>query len=189
MLESGGGGGDFYARVKITPARTPTRRDTSPVGEAFGGSKTRLRVPQFSGKTSRSPTRRSCDLSLASLDHVLTTARPSPKRRLLRKGGVLVLTLNNRRSWWKAVLSRTAYLRRREEEIAREHYFQWSFSECESHLAEFVPVRRIYTTTFVPYVPHLWRPLLPASDLFGRPLLRKYGANIIALCRKPGEEA
>ena len=66
-----------------------------------------------------------------------------------------------------------------------EHYIQWSFVECESHLKEFIPVRQIYTTTFLPFIPQVWRPLLPISDLFGRPLFRKYGANIVAVCQKP----
>jgi ubiquinone/menaquinone biosynthesis C-methylase UbiE len=125
-------------------------------------------------------------LSIASLDHIPDYRKALAEvSRLLRKGGVFILTLNNRRSWWKVLLSRTGYLKRREEEIAREHYFQWSFSECESRLAEFIAVRHIYTTTFVPFIPRLWRALLPVADLFGRPLLRKYGANIIAVCQKP----
>jgi SAM-dependent methyltransferase len=128
-------------------------------------------------------------LSIASLDHIpdYRTALAEVSR-LLRKGGIFILTLNNRRSWWKVLLSRTAVLKRREEEIAREHYFQWSFSECESNIAEYIPVRHIYTTTFVPFIPHLWRPLLPVSDVLGRPLLRQYGGNIIGVCRKPGKD-
>src|SRR5688572_16010506 len=68
-------------------------------------------------------------LSIASLDHVPDWRKALVEvSRLLRKGGIFVLTLNNRRSWWKALLARTDYLKRREEEIAREHYFQWSYS-------------------------------------------------------------
>lgn len=128
-------------------------------------------------------------LSIASLDHIPDYRQAlSEVRRLLRKGGILILTLNNRRSWWKTLLARSAYLRRREEEIAREHYFQWSFSECETHLAEFIPVRHVFTMTFVPFIPHLWRLLLPLSDFFGRLFFRNYGANIIAVCQKPAKD-
>ena len=126
-------------------------------------------------------------LSVAALDHIPDHRKALGEvRRLLRKGGIFILTINNRRSWWKVLLSRTNYLKRREAEIAREHYFQWSFSECESHLAEFIPVRNIFTSTFIPFVPHVWRPLLPLSRLIGRPLLRRYGGNIIVVCQKAG---
>ena len=189
VLEIGGGSGSFYPRVKnnvrtyinVEPGHIPLS------GEALE----RLKDPSYmclkcSAEDIPLPDE-SVDviLSIASLDHVPDYRKAlAEARRLLRKGGILILTLNNRRSWWKVLLSRTAYLKRREEEIAREHYFQWSYSECESHLAEFIPVRRIYTTTFVPFIPRVWRPLLHVSDLFGRPLLRRYGANIIAVCQK-----
>jgi ubiquinone/menaquinone biosynthesis C-methylase UbiE len=190
VLEIGGGRGEFYAHVKnhartyinVEPGRVPLS------GEALE----RLKDPGYmclkcSAEDIPLPDE-SVDviLSIASLDHVPDYRKAMAEvSRLLRKGGVLIVTLNNRRSWWKAMLARTAYLKRREEEIAREHYFQWSFSECETRLAEFIPVRHIYTMTFVPFIPYLWRLLLPLSDLFGRPLLRKYGANIIAVCQKP----
>lgn len=126
-------------------------------------------------------------ISTASFDHIPDYRRAlSEVRRLLRRDGVLLLTLNNRRSWWKLLLARTDYLRRREEEIAREHYIQWSFAECEAHLSEFLRVSRMGTTTFLPYVPKIWRYALPASDLLGPLLLRRYGAYIVAVCRKAG---
>ncbi|MBA3713608.1 MAG: methyltransferase domain-containing protein [Pyrinomonadaceae bacterium] len=193
VLEIGGGNGGFYdglrnkARtyINVEPGRIPLS----------GKALERIKDPRYmclkcSAEDIPLPDE-SVDviLCIASFDHIPDYRKALGEvRRLLRKGGIFMLTLNNRRSWWKAMLSRTAYLKRREEEIAKEHYFQWSFSECESHLAEFIPVRDIYTTTFVPFIPHLWRPLLPVSDLFGRPLLRKYGANIIAVCRKPGKD-
>jgi ubiquinone/menaquinone biosynthesis C-methylase UbiE len=191
VMEIGGGTGAFYARVKnnartyinIEPGRIPLS----------GKALERLKDPRYvclkcSAEEIPLPDE-SVDviLSIASLDHVPDYRKALAEvSRLLRKGGIFVLTLNNRRSWWKVLLSRTAYLKRREEEIAREHYFQWSFSECESHLAEFIPVRHIYTTTFVPFIPHLWRALLRVADFFGRKVGRNYGANIIAVCQKPG---
>jgi ubiquinone/menaquinone biosynthesis C-methylase UbiE len=193
VLEIGGGSGDFYERVKnsvrtyinVEPGRVPLS------GEALE----RLKDPRYmclkcSAEDIPLPDE-SLDviLSIASFDHIPDYRKAlSEVSRLLRKGGVLILTLNNRRSWWKTMLAGTAYLKRREEEIAKEHYFQWSFSECKTQLAAFLPIRHIYTMTFVPFIPHLWRPLLPVADLFGRPLLRKYGANIIAVCQKPTKD-
>lgn len=129
-------------------------------------------------------------ISTASFDHIPDYRRAlSEVRRLLRPDGLFLLTLNNRRSWWKALLSGTEYLRRREEEIAREHYIQWSFSECAANLSEFLHVSHMSTTTFVPYVPRVWRYALPAADLVGRRLLRERGAYILAACRKQGGRA
>jgi ubiquinone/menaquinone biosynthesis C-methylase UbiE len=193
MLELGGGSGAFYVHVKDN-ARTYVNVEPGRI-TLLGEALERLQDPSYiclkcSAEDIPLPDE-SLDviLSIASLDHIPEHRKALDEvSRLLRKGGIFILTLNNRRSWWKVMLSRTAYLKRREEEIDREHYFQWSFSECESHLGEFIPVRHIYTTTFVPFIPHLWRSLLPVSDFFGRPLLRKYGANIIAVCQKPGKD-
>jgi ubiquinone/menaquinone biosynthesis C-methylase UbiE len=191
VLESGGGTGAFYLHVKDY-ARSYINIEPGRISLS-GQALERLKDPSYmclkcSAEDIPLPDE-SVDviLSIASLDHIPDYRKALAEvSRLLRRGGVFILTLNNRRSWWKVLLSGTAYLNRREEEIAREHYFQWSFSECESHLAEFIPVRHIYTTTFVPFIPRLSRALLPVSDLFGRPLLRRYGANIIAVCQKPG---
>lgn len=124
-------------------------------------------------------------IAVASFDHIPDYRRALAEvRRLLREGGAFILVLNNRRSWWKLLLSRTEYLRRREEEVAKEHYFQWSLSGCAAHLSEFLTVKRIYSETFFPYVPRVWRYVLPVFDLLGRGLIPRYGANIIAVCKK-----
>jgi hypothetical protein len=96
------------------------------------------------------------------------------------------MTLNNRRSWWKTVLSRTKYLKRREEEIAKEHYFQWSYAECKYNLSKFIPVVEMRTATYIPFVPKLWKYLLPLSEAAGKRILPKYGANIMTVCKKSG---
>src|ERR1700730_9051835 len=80
--------------------------------------------------------------------------------------------------------SGTHYIKDREKQIAKEHYFQWSFSECESNLSEFFSINYMCTTTFIPFVPKIWKYLLPVSDSLGEHLLRKYGANILAVCQK-----
>lgn len=124
-------------------------------------------------------------ISTASLDHIPDYHKALAEvRRLLKRNGVFILTINSRSSWWKLLLSGTHYVRTREEQIAEEHYFQWSFSECESNLSEFLFVRDMRTTTFVPFIPKIWNYVLPVSDRVGKHLLRKYGANILAVCQK-----
>lgn len=126
-------------------------------------------------------------ISIASFDHIPHYRKAMAEiSRVLRKDGVFILALNNRRSWWKILLSGTDYLKRREAAIAEEHYFQWSLAECKSHLSEFMPVIKIYSTTFLPYVPRLWRYLLPGLDFLGKHVGPRYGANTIAVCRKSG---
>ncbi len=126
-------------------------------------------------------------IAVASFDHIPDCRKALAEvRRLLREGGAFILVLNNRRSWWKLLLSRTEYLRRREEEIAKEHYFQWSLADCAAQLSEFLTVRKIYSDSYCPYVPRVWRYVLPVCDVVGRRLIPRYGANIIAVCRKSG---
>ena len=124
-------------------------------------------------------------LALGSFDHIPDYRKAVGEiKRLLRKDGVFILLMNNRRSWWKFLLSRTDYLRHREEEISREHYIQWSLNECEDRLSEFMPVSRIFSTTFFPFVPKLWQLCLPVSNIVGGLFRSRYGGNIIAVCRK-----
>jgi ubiquinone/menaquinone biosynthesis C-methylase UbiE len=124
-------------------------------------------------------------LSCGSFDHIPDyRAALGEINRLLRKGGVFILLMNNRRSWWKWLLSPTDYLKRREEEILKEHYIQWSLAECEDRLSELIPVSKIYSSTFFPHVPKLWRWCLPACNTIGSFLIPRHGGNIIAVCRK-----
>jgi ubiquinone/menaquinone biosynthesis C-methylase UbiE len=190
ILEIGGGSGAFFERVRdltrtyvnVEPGHVPLS------GEALARlADDRYMCVKCSAEEIPLPDE-SVDVivSVASLDHVPDYRRAlAESRRLLREGGRLILTLNNRRSWWKKVLSRTDYLRRREEEIAREHYFQWSFDECRARLSEFIPVSEMRTTTYVPFIPKAWRYLLPAADAVGGALFDKLGANIVAVCEKP----
>jgi ubiquinone/menaquinone biosynthesis C-methylase UbiE len=190
VLEIGGGDGAFFERVKdltrtyvnVEPGRQPL--SGAALGRMGDG---RYMCVRCSAEEVPLPDE-SVDviISIASLDHVPDYRRAlAEARRLLRKGGIFILTLNNRRSWWKTLLARTAYLKRREAEIAKEHHFQWSFDECRSHLSEFIHVSEMRTTTYIPFIPKAWKYLLPASDVLGKTLSRRFGANIIAVCEKP----
>jgi ubiquinone/menaquinone biosynthesis C-methylase UbiE len=124
-------------------------------------------------------------ISKASLDHVPNyTQALGEIQRLLKEDGLFILTLNNRHSWWKWLLSGTDYLKKREEAIAEEHYFQWSYSDCKSYLSDFFTVKQICTTTFIPYIPKIWQYALPLSNLIGSSLFPTYGSNILAVCQK-----
>lgn len=191
MLEIGGGRGTLYDWLKES-ARTYVNVDPGSIVPREGDLE-RWQDPKYarigcSGEAIPLEDE-SVDvvISNASFDHLPDYRKGLAEiARLLKKNGSFILTLNNRRSWWKALLSGTGYLRRREAEIAREHYFQWSFAECAAHLSEYLSVERMSTVTFLPFVPTVWRPLLPLSDRIGRFVAPKYGSNIVAVCRKRG---
>ena len=125
-------------------------------------------------------------ISFASIDHIPDTGKAlSEITRVLRKGGTFILLMNNRRSWWKTLLSHTSYMQERERQIAGVHYVQWSLADCKKVLSEFMPVVKIYSTTFLPYVPKIWPYVLPVFDMIGKRLMPARGANIIAVARKP----
>lgn len=191
VLEIGGGRGTFFDVVK-KDIRTYINIDPGKI-LLQGPDLKRLADPRYTCiKCSADDIPledESVDLviSIASLDHVPDYRKALTEVvRLLRKNGSFLLTLNNRRSWWKMLLSRTDYLRRRQEEIAKEHYFQWSFDDCNLSLCELLSVKSMSTLTFCPFVPRWWKWFLPVSDLVGKPLFHKYGANIVAVCVKSG---
>jgi ubiquinone/menaquinone biosynthesis C-methylase UbiE len=192
MLEIGGGNGHFFDLVEEYTSTYVNVEPGYPVLDEQGLD--RLRNPKYQSircSAEEIPLHDgSVDviISIASFDHIPNyQAALAEVSRLLRSGGIFILTINNRGSWWKILLSRTDYLKRREVEISREHYIQWSLSECEARLSEYLPVINIHSTTFFPYVPKLWRYLLHCFDFFGNSLLSRYGANIIAVCRKPND--
>lgn len=189
LMELGGGAGGLFEWVKDY-ARTYV--NVEPGRPALGGPDlARLRDARYTAVRCSAEAVQLEDesvdviISTDSFDNIPDYRRAlSEVRRLLRPDGLFLLTLNNRRSWWKALLSGTDYLRRREAEIAREHYIQWSFDECAANLSEVLHVGHMSTTTFLPHVPKVWRYALPAADLFGRRLFGRHGAYILAACRK-----
>lgn len=130
----------------------------------------------------------SCDIvfAMASFGHIPDADRALAEvGRLLRPGGSFLLVMNNRRSWWKAALANTRYLQRRQAIIAQDHFVQWSADECERALAAHLTVSKVYSQTFVPYVPHVWRVLLPIADAVGPWLNPRAGANLVVMGEKP----
>jgi SAM-dependent methyltransferase len=125
-------------------------------------------------------------VSVASLDHVPNVECALREiERLLRPGGVFVLVLNNRGSWWKRLLWNTPYGRRRAARIAREHFFQWSLADATREVNRFLRVEIAYTRTHLPFVPYLWRIALPVSNVIGQSLAPRLGANTILVATKP----
>lgn len=191
LLEIGGGRGTLYEWVKGS-ARTYINVDPGIIIPRAGDLE-RWQDPRYAGIGCSGESipleDESVDvvISNASFDHLPDYRKGlSEVSRLLKKNGIFILTLNNRRSWWKALLSGTGYLRRREAEIAKEHYFQWSFSECAANLSDFLSIIRMSTVTFLPFIPKIWRPLLPVADRIGSVVAPRYGANIVAVCQKRG---
>lgn len=191
LLEIGGSRGTLFEWVKDS-ARTYINVDPGRVTPRAGDAE-RWQNPRYAGigcTAEAIPLEdESVDvvISMASFDHIPDYRRAlSEVGRLLRKDGVFLMTLNNRRSWWKTLLSGTSYLRRREEEVAKEHYFQWSLSECEAHLSIDLSVKHMSTRIFLPYVPKIWPYLLPVSNAVGGAVAPKHGGFIIARCRKRG---
>src|SRR5258708_3073254 len=169
LLEIGGGRGSFFEWVKdsahtyinVEPGRIVLRE----------ADLERLKDPRYTCikcSAEEIPLEdESVDavISTASLDHIPDYRKAlSEVRRLLKKDGVLILTINSRSSWWKLLLSGTDYIKEREKQIAEEHYFQWSFSECKSNLSEFFSINYIRTTTFIPFIPNIWKHVFPLSN-------------------------
>lgn len=124
-------------------------------------------------------------LSIASLDHMPDVDRVCAEvLRVLKPGGYFIISINNKGSWWKRILSGTEYLHRREVLIAQEHYFQWSTEECEQYLSKFFYISKVYTITYFPFVPKIWKLFLPAAEIVGKQLLPRLGANMVCVARK-----
>lgn len=124
-------------------------------------------------------------VSVAALDHVPDYRRAIDEaKRLLKPGGTFLVVLNNRRSWWKALLSRTAYLKRREMMIARAHYFQWSPEDGERELRRKFSDVQVSSTTFVPYIARIGKHLLGPANSLGSLLMPRRGANLLMTCTR-----
>lgn len=192
VIEFGGGDGRFFDRIRDV-TRTfvniePGELELSPLG------KRRLDDPAYVSircSAEDLPMEDACaDLivAIASLDHV-----PDPDlalaeaARCLRPGGHLVVTLNNRRSWWKLLLARTGFLRRRERLIQGAHSVLWSLRECREHVGRQLTVTEARSVIFIPYIPLLWRIALPLANMLGPLIGPRLGAHSIVLARKDAQ--
>lgn len=192
VLEVGGGDGRFFDRIdKIT-----SRYYNIEPGDFEYSKATLDRIQKDNYACIKCSSERmplpdaSVDIviSIASLDHVpdyVSTIREA--RRLLRKGGRFILCFNNKRSWWKILLNNTNYLKKREAIILNEHYFQWSFEEAVNILSTHFKDVQSETRVFLPFIPFIWRLLLPIANLFSPKLLKKYGGNICLVCESASE--
>jgi SAM-dependent methyltransferase len=187
VLDVGGGMGRFFDAIEpvvetyfnVDPASDPPSAE----------EQRRLRDPRYrrllASGTNLPLADRSVDVTLfvGSLDHIPDHRRALKEAaRVTRPGGLVLVHLNNRRSWWKAVLTGTGVLRRRQSAISREHYIQLSLSELIDELSGFFRPTRSYTVTFAPHVPIAWRVLLPIFEAVGPRLLPAGGANSIVIC-------
>lgn len=189
VLEIGGGPGQLFDRidssvgsyVNVEPGRQELaaedlarRRDPRYMRIACSGQDVPLPDSSFD-----------VAICVASLDHIPSpTSALSEIQRLLADGGVFVMTLNNRASWWKRLLSRTRYLRRRETRIARSHFIQWSTEEASENVSRYLEVTRLESMIFLPFIPRVWRYLLPVADALGRNLSPLRGANTFLVARR-----
>lgn len=124
-------------------------------------------------------------LALASLDHIPDVDLAlSEIRRVLRPGGSAIITLNNRGSWWKQMLSGTELLKARELAIAADHYFQWTATEATARLASHLTIREVTTRTFLPYLPIVWRAIMPIADFVGSRLAPLGGSITMIVARR-----
>lgn len=124
-------------------------------------------------------------IAIDSLDHIPDVDRVLIEvSRLLKPNGYFIMSINNKGSWWKKLLSGTECLRKREELIAQEHYFQWSANECEEFLAKYFYVENIFTITYLPYIPKVWKFILPVVEIVGRRLMPRLGANLVCVAKK-----
>lgn len=190
VVELGGGDGHLYDRlVEVTRSYVniePGEIELGPTGLR------RLADPRYSSLRCSAVELPLADevadvvVSIASIDHI-----PAPDRaldeawRCLRPGGHVIVTLNNRHSWWKAVLAGSRLLSAREHEMRNEHFIIWSLDECMDHIGRRFSIERADSLIFAPFVPIIWRVMLPVADVIGPLVLPRMGAHSVVVGRKP----
>lgn len=124
-------------------------------------------------------------VSLASLDHIPNVKLALAEiARVLKPEGKLVFTLNNKRSWWKILLSNTKFLKRREDLILKDHYILWGPTETEEVLGNFFRKSILSTTCFIPQIPIIWRLLLDPLEKIGNSTKSLLGSNLTGVYKK-----
>jgi len=124
-------------------------------------------------------------VSLASLDHIPdVNLALSEIRRVLKPGGKFVFTLNNKRSWWKIILSNSEFLRRREALILKDHYILWGPSDAKEVIGSYLSSVSLSTTCFVPQIPFVWKLLLRPLEKIGGHTNSLVGGNLLGVYEK-----
>lgn len=62
---------------------------------------------------------------------------------------------------------------------------QWSLEECRRIVSLHFRVVHASSLTFLPFVPMLWRALLPLADRVGPLFLPRSGGNTFIVARRP----
>jgi len=189
VIDIGGGEGDFFdalnpiirSYVNVDPGQYPLTapmiaRSTDPRFAILKTSAESIDRPDASADVV---------LSLAAWDHIPHADRALAEvERLLRPGGVFVVALNNRGSWWKRLVRYTPYWRRRSAFIAQFHFVQWTLAELKAHVGRRLTVTKAYSVVFCPHITHVWPSALPALNAVGNRLLPRLGGVSIVVARK-----
>ena len=190
FADIGGGHGNFYSNVapisklylNIEPSRTHEELDCKP----SEGEAKYLKLLASAESIPIKDSEVDIALCLATLDHI-----PNPKRaileikRILKPGGLLVFTLNNKYSWWKKMLQGSNLLAKREEEILKEHHFLWGPADVEREIGSEIPLEYLTTICHCPQLPiKSWKLMAKILDPMGSLIAQRLGSNIVATFRK-----
>ena len=192
VAEIGGGYGNFYDKIKnicenylnIEPSNLPHDNKLN-----FSDRVKESNYFQLQASAEDIPIADSqvdVAIALACLDHIPDTAKAIQEiARILKPGGILIFSLNNKGSWWKRLLKNSKFLKRREEEILKDHYFLWDTEDAEKAFANLLEIETMETVCHCPQIPYLWKALIGPVNALGSRFAPKLGSNIIAVLRKP----
>lgn len=125
-------------------------------------------------------------IALASLDHIPDTDRAIAEiARILKPGGILIFSLNNKCSWWKKLLRNSKRLKKRESEILKDHYILWDADNAKEAIKGHLTPEIINTICHCPQIPYAWKAIINPANFLGEKLAPKLGSNIVAIFRKP----
>jgi SAM-dependent methyltransferase len=130
-------------------------------------------------------------LILSTLDHCIALVNVKNEIvRVLKPGGLLMISLNNNASWFKSLFPRKAQKMRKDG--ANKHNYFFSYDEIDSlirneffilhkHDYRYLPFN-FYTTNPIIGKPYFW--CLSLIECFGRYFLRGKGGNFVIIARK-----
>ena len=125
-------------------------------------------------------------IALASLDHIPNIDRAIAEiARILKPGGILIFSLNNKGSWWKKLLRNSKRLKKRESEILKDHYVLWDTNDAKEAMKGHLTPEYISTICHCPQIPYAWKAIINPANFLGSMLAPRLGSNIVAIFRKP----